>query len=83
MDNKATIIFKIKKRNMEYDLEIPLFITANELVLALNEAFQLEIDTENIENCYLKAERPIALLKGNRTLDDYGIRNGSIINFTE
>lgn len=83
MENKAIIIFKIHKRNFEADLEIPLYITANELVVALNTAYELGIDTADIKNCYLKAENPIALLRGNKTLEEFGLRNGSIINFTE
>lgn len=83
MDNKAIVIFKIHRRKEEYDLEIPLDISANDLVNALNVAFNLNIDTGNIKNCYLQAEKPIALLKGNKLLADYGIRNGTVINFTE
>ena len=79
----AIIIFNIKRRNVSVDLEVPLFITANELVQALNAAYDLGIDITDIKNCYLKAERPIALLRGNKTLAQFGIRNGSIINFTE
>lgn len=79
----AIVIFHIIKRNLSVDLEIPLNITANELVLALNTAYELGIDTSDIKNCYLKAENPIALLKGNKTLADYGIRNGSDIYYTE
>lgn len=79
----AIVIFHIAKRNFSVDLEIPLHITANELVLALNAAYELNIDTSDIKNCYLKAENPIALLKGNKTLADYGLRNGSDIYYTE
>lgn len=79
----AIVIFHIAKRNFSVDLEIPLHITANELVLALNAAYELSIDTSDIKNCYLKAENPIALLKGNKTLADYGLRNGSDIYYTE
>lgn len=79
----AIIVFNIVKRQFSVDLEIPLNITANELVVALNTAFELGIDTSNIKNCYLKAENPIALLRGNKTLSQYGIRNGSVITFTE
>jgi hypothetical protein len=32
---------------------------------------------------YLKAERPTALLRGERTLRASGIRDGSVINITE
>lgn len=82
MENKAIIIFRMYRKNMEVDLEIPLDITANDLVNALNTAYELGIDTTNVKNCYLKAENPIALLKGNRLLSEYGVRNGTIINFT-
>lgn len=83
MENKAIIIFRIHKKRIKVDLEIPLNITANDLVNALNVAYDLGIDTNNVKNCYLKAENPIALLKGNRLLSDFGVRNGTIINFTD
>lgn len=83
MNNKAIIIFNITKRNFSVDLEIPLDISANDLVIALNSAYNLGIDTSDVKNCYLKAENPIALLKGNKLLSDYGIRNATVINFTE
>ena len=83
MDNKAIVILRLYKRNFEVDLEIPTDITANDLVVALNTAYDLGIDTSNMKNCYLKTENPIALLKGNRLLAEYGVRNGTVINFTE
>ncbi len=83
MDNKAIIIFKIHKRQFEVDLEIPLDISANDLVNALNTAYDLGIDVSDVKNCYLKAENPIALLKGNKLLSEFGVRNGTVINFTE
>ena len=53
MEQKAIVIFKIIRRNEEKDLEIPLNISANELVLALNSVYRLGIDTEDVNNCYL------------------------------
>lgn len=82
MDNKAVVIFRILKHKQEHDLEIPLDISANELFVALNTAYELGIDTGDIKNCYLQAERPIALLKGNKSLAEFGVRNGTIIYFT-
>lgn len=81
--NHAFVIFKIANQKLDVDLEVPLFITANDLVIALNEAYHLDIDTTDIKNCYLKSENPIALLKGNKTLSEFGIRNGSILLYTE
>ncbi len=83
MENKAIVIFRIERRNFEADLEVPLDISANELVLALNTAYRLGIDISDVKNCYLKAENPIALLKGNKLLSDFGVRNATVINFTE
>lgn len=79
----VTVVFHMTKRNLVKDIEIPLYITANELVTALNEAYDLKIDTSNIRNCYLKAEKPIALLKGNKTLAEFGVRNGTVIYCTD
>ena len=79
----AIVIFNILQRNFSVDIEIPLDISANELVIALNTAYDLKIDTSNVKNCYLKAENPIALLKGNKTLREFGIRNGTVIYYTE
>lgn len=84
MNTKSAIcVFQAHKKGIYVDLEIPLDISANDLVIALNVAYDLGIDTTNIKNCYLKAENPIALLKGNKTLAEFGLHNGSVINFTE
>lgn len=82
-NDTAIVIFKITKRNVSVDLELPLSITANDLVTALNSAYDLGIDTTDVQQCYLKAEKPIALLKGNKQLSEFGVRNGSIIYYTE
>lgn len=81
--NKAIIIFNNMQTNSVVDIEVPLDITANELVIGLNSAYDLGIDTTDIKKCYLKAENPIALLRGNKTLSQYGIRNGSIVYCTK
>lgn len=80
---KTLVVFVHKKKDICVDLEIPLYITANDLVFALNRAYDLDIDVTNIKNCYLKAERPIVFLKGDKTLAEFGIRNGSIISYSE
>ena len=75
----AIIIFHIHKEHRTVDLEVPLDLTAKELAAALNEAYGLGVDLSDINNCYLKAQNPIMLLKGNRTLKEFGVRNGTII----
>ena len=52
---KAIIVFKISERKESFDLEIPLDISANDLVIALNSAFKLGIDVSYIKKCYLSS----------------------------
>lgn len=81
MDDRVIIRFVDEKRKIDVDLEVPLEISVNEFVTALNAAYELGIDTDNMKECYLKSEDPIVLLKGSRSLKDFGIRTGSIIRY--
>ena len=79
----VTVVFIMTERKEEREIEIPLFLTANELILALSKAYGLDMDLSHISSCCLMAENPIALLKGGRTLEEFGIRKGTIIYFTD
>lgn len=81
MDDKAIVQFFNLSNGKSKELEIPIYITANDLIIAFNEAFDLDMDVDNIFGCYLVAENPIAFLHGNKTLEEYGIRNGTKIIF--
>lgn len=74
------VVLWFHSSSQKIDIEIPDSISANEFVIALNDAYHLGIDTSNLAECFLKSENPIALLKGNKTLKEYGLRNGSIIH---
>lgn len=78
--NRAIVILNIHKLNRKVDIEVPLDITANEFVISINKAYGLGINTDNIMEVYARSENPIALLKGNKTLEQFNIRDGSIIN---
>lgn len=79
MKGTAIVEFINYSAGTKTEMEVPLNITANDLVLALNETFQLGMNTEDIFSCYLVAENPIAFLRGNKTLEEFGIRNSSLI----
>ncbi|MCR5144636.1 MAG: EsaB/YukD family protein [Lachnospiraceae bacterium] len=79
MEETAVVILRDLKNNRQVDLEVPLNITARELVIGLNEAYNLNIDVDDIKKCYLKVKNPLMLLRGNMLLKDAGIRNGSVI----
>ena len=81
-EDKVIVVLYLHKKQQKIDLELPLDITVNELIAGLNQAYGLEIDQENINQNYLKTENPIALLKGNKTLREYNVRNATVINIT-
>ncbi len=75
-------VFYWQKKKMQMDVEIPLDISASELIVGLNQAFGLGMDVSDLSRCHLKAENPIALLRGNKLLRDYRLRNGTLIQYT-
>lgn len=80
---KETIIvqFERRKTGEKCDLEIPLHITANELLQALNTGFNLGVNMNDISQNYLISENPVALLRGDVLLEEFGLRDGSTICF--
>ncbi len=79
--NSITVIFDVDDGKIRKDIEVPLDITANELIIGLNNAYKLGMYTDDIYPCYLKSENPIALLKGNKTLREFGLHNATLIFF--
>ena len=78
---KAIIIFKNNKTGESIDLETPVNITANEFIYGISQAFGLNIDMNNPDECFLRMENPIGLLRGDTKLNEFGIRNGSIVSY--
>lgn len=81
MDSTVIMIFNDRRRNFKLDIEVPLNISANELIYGLNKGLNLGIDISNMAECYLCTEEPRILLRGDTLLEDLGVRNGTIINF--
>lgn len=79
--DKDNIIIRFRYKNKEVDLDVPSSITAQDFIVAVNEAYDLNIDITDIKNCHLQAENPIVLLKGNKKLSEFGIHNGTLIYF--
>lgn len=63
----------------EDEIEIPLSITANDLIYALSATYNLGLNSEDVFGYYLCSENPIAFLRGEKTLSDFKLRNGSKI----
>ena len=81
MENKLIIRFKNVNQRQEFDIEVPNDITANELIYGLKKSFKLNIDMDDQAKCYMRAENPIALIKGEVVLSDLGLRDGSVVIF--
>lgn len=77
MKNTAIVIVYIPERNIRDDLEIPLNITANELIQAIASIYSLEVHQNKLDEYYLKADFPKCLIKGGKTLKEFGIRDGT------
>lgn len=78
---RVIIRFVAQSKSISCDIEVPLDITANDLIVGLNDAYKLGIDLSDIRQCYMSCENPVALLKGKRLLGEYGIRDGSLITY--
>lgn len=78
-----TVIMIFERGSECFDIEVPLDITANELLYGLNQGLRLGINLEDPTQCYLCTENPIALLKGNTLLSEYGLHDGTRICFNK
>lgn len=76
----CVIIFENRITHLCTDLEVPLDISADELVLALAAIYQLGFHEQ--EKRYLYSERPNAVLSGSKTLRDFGLRDASCVYYT-
>lgn len=79
MKNTATIIFQIPSIDLKKELEVPLAMTANEFSKALIKTYLKVNDEKELYNCYMKSENPIALIRGMKTLEEFGLHDGSVI----
>lgn len=80
--DRCTVIIRFTDGRASEDLDIPLDISAIDLIIALNDIYQLGYDVSRINEYSLKSENPIRLLKGSKQLKQYGLINGSCINIT-
>lgn len=77
--NRAIVHLTAEEPEIQEDLILPLDVPAEDLIRGLNEAFHLGLAPEDLKRTFLKAEDPLALVRGSRTLSWYGIRNGSCL----
>lgn len=81
MNKKIIVDFYDLRNNKRFDLEVPLSITAMDFYNGVQQIVNATNSREKMSNGYLKSENPIALLKGNKTLEEFGLHDGSTIIF--
>lgn len=81
MENNVQVLLIDHVNQRQLDLELDLNMTAFELFAGLNSALGWGADLQNSRDCYLSCENPIVLLRGNQTLQKFGVRNGSTIHY--
>lgn len=79
----AIVRFQNIKKHQLVDLEIPLDISADDLVYALNEAYSLGIKQGTASAGFLVCEQPTVLIRGKYSLRELGVRDGSLLRFTQ
>jgi len=79
MKDRIVIVIIDRKLGLYDDLEVPVDLTANDLIMALQNMYSIEKKMDTPFDYYLKSNFPKALLKGEKTLAEYGLHDGSEI----
>ena len=77
---RCTVIVNFSDGRPSEDVSIPLDISALDLLAGLNEAYGLGYDSSRLNQYSVRMENPICLLKGTKSLRDYGMMDGSRLN---
>ena len=81
MENTVQVLLIDHHSNRRIYLELELSMTAFELFTGLNNALGWGVDLQNSRSCYLSCENPTALLRGSHTLQEFGLRDGSTLQY--
>ena len=81
MDDNIIMIFKRGDTDKGVDIEVPAGITAGELIYGLNQGFHLGINMDNPADTYLRAENPVRLVRGEKTLAELGLHHGTTLYY--
>lgn len=66
-------------RQWQKDLMVPLFLTAHEMLCLIEDIYRIGLQCQHAQLCYAILENPVALFCGQKTLQELGVRNGSIL----
>lgn len=81
MMDSVIVVFCNNVTEQKCDIEIPTNISVRNLIIGLNEAFDLGIDVTDSNELYLRTENPIGLLSGDIKVCDCNLYSGTEICF--
>ena len=73
MNHKVVVVQMMTGKTV--DIEIPVDISAANLIAALYEALKLPGECQD----FIRCENPIAMLHGDAPVSHFGIRDGSVL----
>jgi len=74
MSNTVIVRLRCKNDSGEKNIAVDTSITGDELVNAINSAYGLRVNGLTMDN-------PPGYIQGNKTLEQYGVHNASILLF--
>ncbi len=79
MHNNIMIVLKDQNKRTDRIIEVSQDMKANDFIMAIVKTFGFHLKEEKPSHYFLVSENPIVLLKGSKTLKEFGLRNGSEI----
>lgn len=66
-------------RKWQKDIMVPLFLTAHETLCLIEDIYHIGLPCQQVQLCYAVLENPLRLFCGQKTLQELGVRNGSVL----
>ena len=76
---KKSIVVEFRWGNNSKDIEVPLNITCDELIHALNYGIGLGIDERDTRSYSIASTNPRIYVGGSATIEEIGLLDGSIL----
>lgn len=80
---KRSIVVEFRWGSSIKDIEVPLNITCDELVHALNYGIGLGIDERDTRSYRITASNPVIYISGSKTIEEVGLLDGAVLELSE
>ena len=80
---KKSVVVEFRWGNNSKDIEVPLNITCEELIHALNYGIGLGIDERDTRSYSIRSSNPPVYVGGTMTIEEIGLLDGSTLSLQE